>query len=269
MATVELRQRDPSVKPGPDQGCRSSCHASGSVTAPGTPLRRAIRKHRRRQVVVTRLPERGPRRRCAGARIAARSWGAQCRAGSRRELRTRRGVAVRGRRPRTSGGSGFGACRPAKRPRAWASLARSSLRRSVSCAMRSPVHSQSVPSVSCWIWRASRLPIRSWCTLEDACGLMGERSSGVFVLGASRALMRLLAISDLDHLCATPSTANRRPFTAPDCGRQCPRQGQGGVSRRIEVGRRSRLSQRLAGLAADHVAAGTLCAVRSRCGSRG
>ena len=38
--------------------------------------------------------------------------------------------------------------------------------------------------------------------LEDACGLMGERSSGVFVLGASRALMRLLAISDLDHLCA-------------------------------------------------------------------
>lgn len=61
--------------------------------------------------------------------------------------------------------------------------------------------------------------------LEDACGLMGERSSGVFVLGASRALMRLLAICDLDQLCA--DTGQRR--------RACP--ASAGALRWARVGR--------------------------------
>jgi anti-anti-sigma factor len=37
--------------------------------------------------------------------------------------------------------------------------------------------------------------------LEDAYGLMGECPSGVVVVGASREVMHLLAICDLDHLC--------------------------------------------------------------------
>jgi anti-anti-sigma factor len=38
--------------------------------------------------------------------------------------------------------------------------------------------------------------------LRDACGLMDDCPSGVVVVGASRGVMRLLAICDLDHLCA-------------------------------------------------------------------
>jgi anti-anti-sigma factor len=37
--------------------------------------------------------------------------------------------------------------------------------------------------------------------LEDACRLMGEGPSGVVVVGASRGVMRLLGICELDHLC--------------------------------------------------------------------
>ncbi len=41
--------------------------------------------------------------------------------------------------------------------------------------------------------------------LENAQNLMGERRSGVRVVRPSRSVMRVLAICDLDHLCAERS----------------------------------------------------------------